>query len=282
MVVYRENEADIINPDTQMHYALLSGYQKTVYPQSHDFFELVLPISGRQELWIDGTHMTAGPGMLVLIRPGEVHTRRYVQPGWHINVAFSSEIASKMFDYLGPGFPSEGLLSAPPPVCALLPAARAQSYRERFDQLNLIPVEQAARSRAVLRALLMEIFTRELMQPGTASKVGGDWFACLLEQARTPEAVSQGVDGLVRLCGKSHEHLCRVFRQRLGMTPTAYVNDLRLTYAANRLLHSCDSITDVCFSSGFDSLSHFYHLFRGKYGQTPQEFRIVKEEFSCK
>ena len=47
--VYLENEAQIIDPLTQMHYAHLSGYGNTVFPQSHDFYELMFALSGTHQ-----------------------------------------------------------------------------------------------------------------------------------------------------------------------------------------------------------------------------------------
>ena len=271
---YRENEIDVINPSTQMHYALLSTYARAKFPQSHDFFELCFALSGRQEIEVSGTRSSIGAGTLFIIRPGEVHTRRYLSPGQHINVAFSAEIASQLFAYLGEGFPSSRLLARPAPLCSLLSKGEADTYRRRFDALNMIPVHDAARSRTLLRILLMEIFTRDFAPAELESPAAQeDWFSRLLEEMKTPEALARGVDAMIEISGKSHEHLCRVSRQRIGLTPTAFVNDLRLTYAANRLRHSGDSIADACYAAGFENLSHFYHLFRQKYKKTPRDFR---------
>ena len=270
---YWECEADVIDPRTQMHYAQLCGYNRARFPQSHDFFELFLALDGVQSLEIDGARTRVDADTLVMIRPGEMHTRRYLSPGRHINVAFSAEVARQLFAYLGDGFPTEELLGRPAPLRAALTRAETQAYRARFDALNMIPLDQAARSRTLLRVLLLEIFTRDLAPPGDEA-AQDDWFARTLREMNRPEALEMGVEAMVAFSGKTHEHLCRVFRERMGTTPTAYVNDLRLNYAANRLRHSSDAIAEICYQAGFQNLSHFYHLFREKFRAAPGAFRM--------
>ena len=274
MQVHRENELDVINAVKQMHYSRDTGYGRALYPQTHDFYELLLVLSGRQELEIGGCRSVVGEGSLTLIRPGEVHSRRYLCRGQHINVAFSAQVAREMFHYLGDGFPAAQLLSAAAPVSALLSRAQTEYYRRRFDQINLIPLEQAARSRTTLRVLLAGMFTREFAFLDAAGlSLATDWFSHLVESMKSPEMWLGGVEAMVNLSGRSHEHLCRVFRARMGMTPTEFVNDLRVSHAARLLLASSDPIVDVCYSAGFENMSHFYHLFRHKYGRSPGRFR---------
>lgn len=275
MEVFLENEENTINASTQMHYALDTAYQKTRYPQVHDFFEILMVLSGHQELIVDGAKAELSEGMIALIRPGEVHSRRYLESGLHVNVAFSAKIAQEMFAYLGSDFPKERLLNSPAPLYAILSQADMKNYRLRFDRINMIPTEDAARSRTMLRVLLLDIFTEEFSFNNHPKPRAADWFDHLLESMKNPEMLRLGAKAMTELSGKRHEHLCRVCRKRLNMTPTELINELRLAYAANLLVHSSISITEVCMEAGFDSLSHFYHLFGKKYGRPPKAFREI-------
>ena len=69
------------------------------------------------------------------------------------------------------------------------------------------------------------------------------------------------------------EHLSRVFRKYLNETPTDYINELRLNYAANLLSNSDENIPFISMEAGFENLSHFYHLFKKKFNTSPAEFR---------
>ena len=37
-VQYQERESDVLNPETEIHYALLSSYNGRLFPHYHDFF----------------------------------------------------------------------------------------------------------------------------------------------------------------------------------------------------------------------------------------------------
>ena len=71
----------------------------------------------------------------------------------------------------------------------------------------------------------------------------------------------------------SAESFSRFFHNRTGRTPNRYIIDYRLGVAARMLLNTKLSVSEVGFSCGFNTLSHFNRLFRESKGCTPSEFR---------
>lgn len=65
----------------------------------------------------------------------------------------------------------------------------------------------------------------------------------------------------------------RFFRNKTGRTPNRYLIDYRLGIAARMLLTTKQSVSEIGFSCGFNTLSHFNRLFRKSKGCTPSEFR---------
>lgn len=65
----------------------------------------------------------------------------------------------------------------------------------------------------------------------------------------------------------------RFFRNKTGRTPNRYIIDYRLGIAARMLLTTKLSVSEIGFSCGFNTLSHFNRLFRESKGCTPSEFR---------
>lgn len=92
------------------------------------------------------------------------------------------------------------------------------------------------------------------------------------------ENFTEGLARMQELAGKSHEHICREFKKRLNITPTEFINSLRLNYAKNLLMNSDESIIDIAMEAGFGNLSHFYHLFRKQYNISPSDFRKKYQE----
>lgn len=74
----------------------------------------------------------------------------------------------------------------------------------------------------------------------------------------------------------SADHLAREFRKRLGCTVGEYVRDLRLEFAAGKLVHSDEPLAQIAEAAGFADQSHFTRVFRRKLGVTPGAYRLSK------
>lgn len=78
----------------------------------------------------------------------------------------------------------------------------------------------------------------------------------------------------------SRFHFNRVFRQITGIPPHQYLYALRLETAKRLLLTTRESVTDVCFSVGYNSLGTFTRRFTGLVGLSPNRFRALMESAS--
>lgn len=78
----------------------------------------------------------------------------------------------------------------------------------------------------------------------------------------------------------SQFHFNRVFRQVTGIPPHQYLYALRLETAKRLLLTTRESVTDVCFSVGYNSLGTFTRRFTGLVGLSPNRFRALMESAS--
>ena len=65
---------------------------------------------------------------------------------------------------------------------------------------------------------------------------------------------------------------CRYFKKQTNMTFTEFVNQYRINQAKTLLLQE-NTVSEVCYSVGFQSLSYFNKLFKKLTGQGPMEFR---------
>jgi AraC family transcriptional regulator len=73
---------------------------------------------------------------------------------------------------------------------------------------------------------------------------------------------------LARSVGMSPFHFARIFSELAGMPPHRYLLQVRLQAAAFRLRQG-DTVTNACYASGFQNLSHFTRLFQRHIGLLP-------------
>ncbi len=81
--------------------------------------------------------------------------------------------------------------------------------------------------------------------------------------------------GLASMVGMSPSSFSRFFKMRTGKTLSSYIIAIRLGNAARALVDTTTTVSEICYSCGFNNLSNFNRVFRAKRGMTPHEFRSM-------
>lgn len=267
---------DVLDIDTEAHYAFYTSLKDTIGPHCHDFFEFFLVTSGKARHLVNSEEQILTEGALVFIRTEDIHYYLSVE-GYNcsfINLAFPQRIITSLFNYLGDSFPSELYLESSLPPLVYLPKADKEILKQKLEDLNLISLSDKAAKRSELRTLLAELFTRYMLPKRLETYEPMPlWLSRLCSEMQKGENFTKGVASLMQLSGKTHEHICREMKRYLKQTPTTYINNLRLDYTANLITNTDMPIINISMEAGFNNLSHFNHLFKEKFGMNPSAFR---------
>lgn len=72
----------------------------------------------------------------------------------------------------------------------------------------------------------------------------------------------------------TNDHVCRLFKKEIGMTPVSYLNKLRIEHAKELMLTSNKlRLNEIAFMSGFANEKYFSKMFRISEGITPSQFK---------
>jgi AraC-like DNA-binding protein len=69
---------------------------------------------------------------------------------------------------------------------------------------------------------------------------------------------------------------CRYFKKRTNLTFIEFLTDIRVNYACRLLTESNLPVKEICYESGFNSISTFLNLYKKKMGLTPQQYREIQ------
>lgn len=235
---------------------------------THDFAEMFWVDSGEGAHELEGGNVPLKQGDLVFIRPSDYHGLRSQKELRITNLAFSLPIYQDLRSRYSRHFPWRK--GAKPPVIRINDTQLAWLNSEA-DKLYTFPRERFYLERFVIN--VMYVFREAEKSILSDEHSAPEWLiqACL--KMNDPRVFREGVSAMVKAAGRSPEHLARTMRQTMKITPSEYVNSLRMKYAAEQLSMSGKKIIEISLDCGFDNLSHFYRLFRRHFGKSPHAWR---------
>jgi len=82
-----------------------------------------------------------------------------------------------------------------------------------------------------------------------------------------------GLDEVARTMHVSTFYFCKMFKKSTGLTFTDYLGRVRVEKAKNLLLNPHLRVSEIAYTVGFQSLTHFNRVFRKLTGESPTDFR---------
>jgi AraC-like DNA-binding protein len=73
----------------------------------------------------------------------------------------------------------------------------------------------------------------------------------------------------------SREHLTRIFKDQLGVTPYRFIVNMKMEKAKHELIQSDTPIKEIAYDLGFSSPELFTQVFKREYKLTPKQFRAT-------
>ena len=237
---------------------------------------MVLILSGAITHCVNGEKQLLEANSIVFVRPDDRHAFQPA-PGapncelmllsYHLEFFITISRYLENDEFLH-GY-TEGVL----PSVFRIPESRMNELSLELLNLNESSLAPAVR-KIRFKVLLVELFTRCFL-PEAAGRPSGapEWLEQLCEKMRTPANFIAGLRRMQQLSGYTPEHLCKVFRKYLDRTPTAFINEMRINYAARQLSDSDKGVAEIAYELNIQSLSRFYQLFKNQYACTPVEYR---------
>lgn len=145
-------------------------------------------------------------------------------------------------------------------ICALLAEMDTSNASSRYDAKILSLIY------ALFHELSIQAIERQLDEDD-------DWLSKAAEYIHLHYMDGITVHDVVRRTGLNRSHFSRSFATKYGLSPNQYLQDIRMSKAAEMLETSHYSITEIALSLGYPDLYSFTRAFRRYFSMPPSEYR---------
>ncbi len=259
--------------------SIITDPKQLVKIHCHSYYELFLVTGGSGIHVVNLKKLLVACGDLYFMRPDDVHCYTNTTSDFKlVNILLPTEIFDHLSAYLGDSFREE-LLSPKLPPHTNLTSQELKAITQQLEQLVLAKKILHQKSDTLFRITIFNLLTQHLMvMPQAERNNTPEWLRWLSLEMLKKDNFTEGLPALYRLSGKSIEHLSRACRKYLQKSPTELINSIRLEYACDLIQNSDMKIVEISADAGFDSLSHFYHLFKQRYSMSPNQLRKACQE----
>lgn len=235
------------------------------YMHAHDYYQLWYVASGRCIHIVEGREYPMEAGGL------------YVLPPYVFHSMYSCEGTP---DLIGVDFTRDFLeeLGMPPTEQIYLPKIKAAREIENllsemlFEYQNKPPYFEY-----IIKAGLQRVLARAMREGRSEKGVEGARLYKLIEPAidhiYNNYSCKITLEDVCRVTALSPSHFSYLFKCVTGKSFTKYLNYVRVMKAAEMLLTTGKSITEIAFDCGFNDLAYFCRVFKKEIGVPPAKYR---------
>lgn len=150
-----------------------------------------------------------------------------------------------------------------------------RAAKELFNQINVLESKPTGFAAALLRHRCNDVLINLALAASAPDPISKDEDIVLAVQRYIDGHLSERLKmkDLIHISGYGATQLCKLFQDRLGLTPNGYLVRARIRKACDLLKAGEKNITEIALACGFSSASYFSTVFRKYRGAAPMRHR---------
>lgn len=241
--------------------------------------ELLFCVSGSLIVWKGSKKYVLYPNDIILINPNEIHSTQSPDDNYILVIQFPLSFLQKISDG---SFYKSLVFNLNTPDC------KDKSNHLVVVLKGLVEVCDKKESivnnlhlRSGIYELLARIFEYYTEKPTSDNKIESTDLVLLGNitgyiQENYKERLT--LSDISEKFGYSSSYFSKLFSNKMNLTFSEYLQQLRLNEANNQLLNSDDSLIDIALYSGFSTYRNFYNAFCINYKMSPQKYRNLYQQ----
>lgn len=252
---------------------LPQGSLGTTSLHTHDYYEIFLVTSGHTTHEINGRKVILSKHDLQFVHPTDVH--QFLPYGdessQHINIAITEPALLHLCENFGSDF--FDIVASPNSAPVPLSLPDYQYLIELANKITLSQIDalsvQTVHIKKMIVCMLAVLYEKKCL----TETMYPDWFNKIIFFLNDPKNIDCTAKDVYKLANYSPAMLLHYFKRFTGQTITAYLQNIKIKYACNLLEKTDLPMLDISSRLGFDSLSHFNHLFKRVMQLSPGEYK---------
>jgi len=245
-------------------FQITAGRKLSDIRHSHNFYEIMLLLSGECTHVIEDKKYKMKRGSFVFMLPGENHFfENQAQDTNILGLSVTVNEFEKFVIAYGKEFLAE--------------IKREKKVYDYGDEIAEIYKRTAVYTGGEYPEyeckILLGLFIKQLIEVDKNTYTLPAELSKILETMKNEENIKGGTSAMLRISNYSRTQLARIVKKNLNMTIHDYILELRLNTAYNSILYSDKTTEEIAESVGYESLSHFNRIFKQKFGVTPSMLR---------
>ncbi len=227
----------------------------------HGAIELIFVKEGKQEVIVGGEHTVLRTGDACFVESFIPHS--YEKPEGDVYVLLGEKkYFDEMFTKLGKKHPPRFFRFDNPILLEYLYNLCLKKYNN--------PINRSTIFECTIKILLSEI-SETTVFVNMKKDAHNDLIREILQYANEHPLEDLSLQTLAKKFGYSHEYLSRLLHKQLSENWKSYVNRLRVRIAEQQLRkNNSDTIIQIVFNCGFDSIHTFYRAYKKEFGKLPR------------
>ncbi len=225
-------------------------------------FEIELPQADGGVSSINSEHMPIRADTLICAKPGQMRHTMLPYTCYYIHMMLSG------------GSLYEVLMDMP----NFIKTDRSEKYRALFERLCRYYGGGAGSEEIILQSIILEIIYTligDSKRIAVRERVKNSNYAVIeqiISYIRNNPTADLTLERVAAMAGFSAVYFHNCFKASTGQTLHSYVETQRIKMAADMLVSTDRTLTEIAYECGFSSQSYFSYAFKRKMGVTPREY----------
>jgi AraC family transcriptional regulator, transcriptional activator of pobA len=263
----------------------MGALSRTHTPHRHSFYEIIYIKYGEGLHVIDFESYPIKPESIYLFSPDQIHFWDVTGPLEGTSIKFSENFLllapseHTLIDYL------DFFHNVEYSPCINLNVVQAENINNLFNHIEVENHSEAyARDLKILSyliILLVDIQRIFIAGENKKTMIKGSAFINMFKKMVSKEFLTQR--SVAYYAGRlkiSEAHLYDLVKQNTGLTPGQIIRKEVALEAKRQLIHTENTIAEICYNLQFDDPSYFGRFFKRETGLSPNDFRYhIREKY---